>query len=255
MSNPSVFISYASEDQNWIGQLLAHLQILTHQYHFPIHHKALIGAGEKIEETTRNYIQQSAAAILFISADYLASEDIRSIEIPALTEKQASEGTIRFFPVLVSQCSYRSYEQLTGIQMRNSGIPLLSMTSEQVNSFFSALTQDVLKYLQSEVALPPKQKGVSELINNSLSYVTILLVLAQKEPTSYGFSMSQICVQSKMTSSTERAIVAPAVYNLKDLGLVQRKRIEKLTYWELTPEGVKWARKVEDAVRASLNFN
>ena len=74
MPAPTVFISYSHQDEEWKDKLLPHLYALESAgVEMQVWHDRRIDGGEKWYPEIRDAMANAAAAILMISADFLAS--------------------------------------------------------------------------------------------------------------------------------------------------------------------------------------
>lgn len=112
---PTVFLSYASEDQDWVDRFLRHCEALRRQGLLDLWHEREIRAGEAWQSRIRQAIERSKAAVLLVSIDFLFSDFLVEEEIPRMLERRDREG-LRIFPVLVDECPWESISWLA--QMR-----------------------------------------------------------------------------------------------------------------------------------------
>ena len=256
MSKQTIFISISQEDEKWLPVLRSHLQILrSGNVALDIWDSSQIPAGTNQALEVQKKVDGSALAILFLSANYLASPQQLDLELPLLLDKFSPPGTNSCFWVLISQCSYRSYPPLKNIRLMNPFNAIIDMSASTQAQFFKELTEQVQVILQGVSNVPKKQDQLNELIFSSIVSVSVFLTLSRPKVLTQGLSISNICEIAKFNTKKERGIVAKLLYQFKTFELVETERIEDLTYWKLLPEGIKWARKVEEAIRASLDYN
>lgn len=107
MSDISVFISYSHEDSRWLEQLRPFLDQLSLEGGLDYWDDRRIQPGRDWRSEIRSVIQSSDAAVLLVSQPYLASDFIRTNELPPLLERAQKRG-LRLFQVIVSPCNYDS---------------------------------------------------------------------------------------------------------------------------------------------------
>ena len=105
----SIFISYCHKDAKWVERLSVHLAPLVRGGDLMLWSDQAIEPGEPWREGIQNALESASAAILIVSADFLASEFISSVELPLLLERAREEG-IRIYPVVVSPCRFKESE-------------------------------------------------------------------------------------------------------------------------------------------------
>ncbi len=79
-----VFVSYSHKDERWLERLQTHLAPLTQDYDLDLWDDTRLRPGSKWQEEIRNAVDKANAAVLIISADFLASEFVRTNELPPL---------------------------------------------------------------------------------------------------------------------------------------------------------------------------
>jgi len=97
-----IFISYSHKDARFRQRLETHLKSLTTSASFWSDEK--IEAGDDWEKEIHKAMNEAAVAILLVSADFLASDFIRDIELPALYKAEKENGII-IIPVMLYSCN------------------------------------------------------------------------------------------------------------------------------------------------------
>jgi hypothetical protein len=100
-----IFVSYSRKDQYWLDRLLVHLRPLERQGRLELWNDRQIRVGDEWREEIRKAIQSCQAAILLVSADFMASDFIYRDELTPLLEAGKNRG-VRIIPLLVSSSSY-----------------------------------------------------------------------------------------------------------------------------------------------------
>lgn len=107
-----VFISYSHADKQWFERLQIHLRPLSRKYDIDVWEDTRIKPGAKWRENIQRAIEKAQAAILMISADFLASDFIHTDELPPLLKAAEEEGTI-ILPIIVAPCLYHRIPELS----------------------------------------------------------------------------------------------------------------------------------------------
>jgi hypothetical protein len=139
----SIFISYAHEDDRWLKKLRPHLESLVQDVaEISYWDDRKIKAGEDWREEIRNQLNAARAALLLVSADFLASEFIRNDELPALLSQAESRKT-RLYCLIVRPCRFDKVPILSRFQSVNGPDKTLSemRLSEQERTFVRLIDQ------------------------------------------------------------------------------------------------------------------
>jgi len=88
-----VFISYSHEDRKWLERLNVHLKPLGLKNALEVWADDQIEPGMKWREEIDRALGAARVAVLLLSADFLASDFINDVELPALLESARAGGT------------------------------------------------------------------------------------------------------------------------------------------------------------------
>lgn len=113
-----IFISYSHEDRRWIERIRVHLKPLAREYNLDVWDDGRISAGSAWQEEIEQAIDTAGAAVLLVSADFLASDFVHEVELPKLLEKAEQHGTL-ILPLIVSACRYTETPWLQKLQCVN----------------------------------------------------------------------------------------------------------------------------------------
>lgn len=139
-----VFISYSHEDAHWLERLRVHLRPLEREGHIEVWADTRLEPGETWLQNIQQAIADAQAAVLLVSADFLASEFIASNELPPLL-LAAKRGDCRVVPVILGPCLFSSIRNLQEFQAVNSpGEPLTGMTENQAEEVLNKVARTVL---------------------------------------------------------------------------------------------------------------
>jgi hypothetical protein len=96
-----VFISYSHSDRRWLERLLSTLSPL--KTHFDIWSDERIQPGDQWRDEIQRALSDVNVAVLLVSTDFLASDFIARVELPALLQGAQARGS-RILWVPVSDC-------------------------------------------------------------------------------------------------------------------------------------------------------
>src|SRR5438046_2876999 len=117
MPAPTVFISYSHKDEGWKDKLVPHLKTLEQAgIVMVVWQDRQIDGGEKGYPAIQEAMANAAAAVLLISADYLASNFCVKEEVPYLIDRQERNGML-LIPLLIRQCAWKPHRWLAERQM------------------------------------------------------------------------------------------------------------------------------------------
>jgi hypothetical protein len=127
-SGSSVFVSYSHKDRRWLDRLLVHLKPLERSGILDVWSDRRITPGLIWKHEIERALENARAAILLVSADFLASDFVVEHELPALLAMAQSKGTL-ILPLIVGPSRFTKNEELSKFQSFNSpGVPLSKMT-------------------------------------------------------------------------------------------------------------------------------
>jgi GTPase SAR1 family protein len=142
-----VFISYSHIDKEWLERVQVHLKGLRYlEIDAQAWDDTLINAGDKWYEEIKRALAESQAAILLISADFLASEFIANDELPELLHASANEG-LTILPVIIKPSLF-SKTKLGEFQAINDpSKPLSSLHISEQEQIFVNLANRIIELL------------------------------------------------------------------------------------------------------------
>lgn len=140
-----VFVSYSHKDKKWLEQLQTHLTPLVRDRRIDLWDDTRIKAGMMWKGEIEAALDAAQAAVLLISAEFLASEFIANHELPLLL-KAAEERGCRILPVIVSHCLFDETEGLNQFQAVNSPKrPLKAMTENEQDEVLVKVAKSFLE--------------------------------------------------------------------------------------------------------------
>ncbi|MBF0449992.1 MAG: toll/interleukin-1 receptor domain-containing protein [Candidatus Magnetomorum sp.] len=142
-----IFICYSHEDKHWIEKLAFYLKQLQHQG-ISFWYDERIRAGDIWPLEIQTAIETSHLIICLISDSFLASDFIRTKEIPAIQQRQ-KEG-ITVFPILLEDCMWQVINWLQDIQIFSHMMPLDSLNEKDLKKQFMGLNKDIMDCFENK---------------------------------------------------------------------------------------------------------
>jgi hypothetical protein len=129
-SEPVIFISYSHEDRRWVDRILVHLKPLERYGSLTIWEDSRIRPGGKWQSEIEEALDNAIAAVLVVSANFLASGFVMNEEVPVLLRNAEGRGT-SVIPLIVGPSLFE-YSALSSFQAINSpGNPLSKLNAHR----------------------------------------------------------------------------------------------------------------------------
>lgn len=144
----SVFISYSHCDREYVDRLLIHLRPLEMEGAIDLWVDTRLRAGDKWKKEIEKALENASAAILVISADFLASDFIIDNELPSLLKNAEERGT-RIIPLIVKPCRFARDKTLRHFQAINDPkqtLALLPHAEQEI--LYDQVANEVENWLQ-----------------------------------------------------------------------------------------------------------
>lgn len=152
-----VFISYSHKDGKWLERLRVHLKPLKKT--IDSWDDGRIKPGSVWLEEITAALDEARAAILLVSADFLASDFITGVELPALL-KSAREGGTEILLVILSPSQFSSVEALSKYQTVNDPkTPLIGLSKVKQEEVFVSTASLVELAFRREPPPAPANPG------------------------------------------------------------------------------------------------
>jgi WD40 repeat protein len=110
-SGRTVFVSYCREDAEWLRRFAVMLKPEVRERGVEVWSDTLIGPSREWRAEIDEAIARADVALLLVSPDFVASDYVMDVELPALCERG-----VPLLPVLVRDCRYRSVPALMSVQ-------------------------------------------------------------------------------------------------------------------------------------------
>jgi DNA polymerase III delta prime subunit len=145
-----VFVSYshAHEDAKWLQRLRVHLAPLERDGLIDLWDDTRIAAGSLWRDEINAALDTAKAAVLLISADFLASDFIQDKELPPLLSTAAGDGCT-VLPLLLSPSLFEETPELSRFQAVNRhGTPLSAMSASEGETTLVELTKRIAQLVR-----------------------------------------------------------------------------------------------------------
>jgi len=104
-----IFISYSRENKKWLQMLELYLKPLIATHKIKVWSDAEIQPGKEWEREIADALESARVAVLLVSPEFLGSEFITKVELPALLEA-SNKGEVQILWVAVSQSAFKFTE-------------------------------------------------------------------------------------------------------------------------------------------------
>jgi hypothetical protein len=143
-----VFISYCHADSRWLERLMVHLTPLSKDYEVDTWADTRLRPGSKWRDEIRAAVEKANVAVLIISADFLASEFVRTNELPPLLKAAEEEGAL-ILPVIAAPSLFLRTPDLAQFQaVNNPSAPLVGVSEHDQEVAFVRVAEAILERAQ-----------------------------------------------------------------------------------------------------------
>jgi molecular chaperone DnaK len=145
----SIFISYARKDLEWLERIRVHLAQLERLGHVDIWHDGKIATGLPWQAEIDRALKKATAAVLLVSANFMASSFIYDYELPPILERNRVIG-LRIFPIFVGHCYFKRDPVLSRLNAFNDPtLPLTAMSNAEVEASLARLVEELWRCLDN----------------------------------------------------------------------------------------------------------
>lgn len=138
-----LFISYSHADREFLDRIVVHLRPLERGRLIDYWADTKINPGDKWREEIRKALDEASAALLLISADFMASNFIIENELPPLLTAAEKEGT-QIIPLIVKPSRFVREPRLSDFQaINNPDVPLLKMNEVEREEVYARLAEKI----------------------------------------------------------------------------------------------------------------
>ncbi len=172
MSVSRVFVSYSHKDKRYLDRMMVHLSPLIRDG-LDVWSDRDIKAGDKWQENIETALDEADAAILLISADFLASEFVSTNELPRLL-KNAKLDKTRIFSVILNPCGFLRSTLAQFQAINDPNLPLTKLGHAGREGIWDKLASTL-----DERAIPSQTTGIAVPRDNTARASTQSTIAAQ----------------------------------------------------------------------------
>ncbi len=181
------FISYSSADRRYVDELRGQLAFHIRKWNLKVWDNSQIVPGARWREEIDKALQSAKVAILLLSPDYFASDDIANHEFPTLLKFAKEEGVI-LLCVILKFCPFEDSGLAEFRSANPPSRPLEIMSSAQRNKVWNEVAERVRKILSGEqegnTPTPPSTHGISSDTSASVTNTMNSSTLSPSRPRS-----------------------------------------------------------------------
>ena len=152
---PKLFVSYCHKDKQWLERLQVHFKALERDGTVDVWDDTDIKMGDDWDEEIEEGLKGAKAAILLVSADFLASDYIAHEELNVLLE--AEKQGLLILMVILRPCILGELSRFQSVN--DPARPLEGMTKLEQEKVFVRLVEGVKKALIVEPESPASQEA------------------------------------------------------------------------------------------------
>lgn len=163
----NIFISYAHEDELFKDKLVKHLSGLTRNGQINLWTDTVIIPGQEWDNEIKNALQQADIILFLVSADFMASNYIHTIEIENAIAKHNS-GEIIIVPVIIRSCDFRSLPLKKFQALPKGNVPITKWSDED-EAYLNIVEGIKLILNPPKVSVTTPIVNMESSVNNTIS--------------------------------------------------------------------------------------
>ncbi len=147
-----VFVSYSHKDKDILERVQIHLKVLEDEgVKVNLWDDSQIKAGMKWRDEIEKALSVARVAILLISTDFLASDFVRTKELPYLLQAAENDGAA-ILPLILKPCRFKSHKKLSKYQsVNNPDTPLSKLSEDEQDEVLLKLTNRVAELMENMI--------------------------------------------------------------------------------------------------------
>ena len=153
-----VFISYSHKDQTWLEQLQTMMKPLVHSGAILPWADTAIQTGADWRAQIQTALRTARVGVTLVSPNFLASDFIAEVELPALLTAAADEG-VQVCWILVSACLHETSGLSRFQAAHDISRPLDSLTPAELNRTLADIARDINRLVSARPPSPPEPKA------------------------------------------------------------------------------------------------
>jgi HEAT repeat protein len=181
-----IFVSYSQQDSRSLERLKVHLTPYMEgdEIEWRLWDDTQILAGSYRLEHIQQALQSADAAILLVSADFLASRFIKENELPPLLQA-AQQRDVLIMPVIIKPCAFQNDKKLSQFQAVNDpSRPLLRLPSAQREEGWTQVARNISIALRAQQDRRRSSASSPTSTNPALPSQTQQSATSASQPTS-----------------------------------------------------------------------
>jgi hypothetical protein len=257
----TVFVSYSHKDVRWLQRLQVHLKPFSKRGDLILWDDTKIDPGDRWRLAIRTAIDQAAASVLLISADFLASDFVSSEELPTLLDRAETAGA-RIIPIIVQPCRLENHPELARFQTLNSPRhPLSKLSDAEAEEVFVRAAEQVDRVLRTSRQATGRDVsghgGTSNAVSAALfkelqsSAVTlaVLVALTKRQNLRRDRTLTELLAD---VDATSRKVTYDAVDRLSKAGWIAKHRVSGRTGYRVAEEGIRQLQRLAAVANGPL---
>jgi hypothetical protein len=172
-----VFVSYSHADSEHLLRLKVHLRPYERQSLLELWSDTKIRTGQQWKKEIATALGRAAAAIVLVSADFLASDFVAENELPPLLDAAQLEG-VKILPVILKPCAFSSTKNLSDYQAVNDPKkPLIALSESEREAVWVHLAEEVnasVQEFQKRASSPSAPEPAEPLFSEFNSALELL---------------------------------------------------------------------------------
>jgi hypothetical protein len=212
-----VFVSYSHRDEQWLERLQVHLVPLSRVYRIEIWDDSKIAPGAKWQTEIQDALDSTLAAVLLVSADFLASDFIVANELPPLLKAAEEEGAV-ILPVILSPCWFKNTPGLAQFQaVNNPADPLINGTRGEQEAVFVRVAECIEKAYTSR-AMESELQHIHDRVDDAVAKIAQLFLLTMSGPMYE--NLHKLAQDGGFGAYSWSAGLERELYHLRDIGYI-----------------------------------
>jgi TOMM system kinase/cyclase fusion protein len=155
-----VFISYSHKDQEWLAQLQTMMKPIVRSGAVLLWADTMIRTGADWREHIQTALTTAKVGVMLVSPNFLASDFVAEVELPALLTAAAEEG-LQVCWILVSACLHETSGLSRFQAAHDISRPLDSLTPAELNGTLASIAREINR-LANTPSPPPRPEPKAE---------------------------------------------------------------------------------------------
>lgn len=148
-SKTNIFISYSHKEAKYKDEIVTHLKATQYAgFSFGYWTDDQIEPGDQFKSIIQAKLEDANIAIFIVSSNFMASDFIQTVELPALLDSASKRGT-RFLILIARKCHFKDTPlgKFQTVLPNTPDSPLNGMKDEERDAVFYNLVQSIKKII------------------------------------------------------------------------------------------------------------